>query len=109
MTDESQNRRIGDDRLIRLEQGYQGIELRLVELTTEVRLGRGNTEQLIHLQQRTLDRHESLLMGAEGKNGLVAGVNTLKRGEEARTWHLRGLWTAVLAGLSKFLFDAVKP
>ena len=101
-------RRSTDDRLIRLEQSHQMLELKMAELVTEIKNQHGNLNQMLMLQQRMLDRHDELLTGKDGKNGLIGRANRLEERETIRTWHLRAIWVALLGGFVNFVREGFR-
>lgn len=96
-------RRASDDRMLRLESSHQTLELKMTELVTEIKNQHGNLNQMLMLQQRILDRHDELLTGQGGKNGLVGRMNRADEREAIRTWNLRAIWVALLGVAGRLL------
>ena len=84
----------------------QRLEDQVQKLTTSVEGYRGNQEQTLMILQRIVNRHDEQLNGFQDKPGIVVKLDRVERVVESRTWHIRALWLALLAALSKLLADA---
>jgi hypothetical protein len=70
------------------------IETNLKLLTQEFR---ANNAQL----QRIVTRHDRILLGVDEAPGLALKVDRLEQSETRRVWHVRALWSAVMALLAR--------
>jgi hypothetical protein len=43
-----------------------------------------------------ISRHERILTGNDGNDGLVTEVRLLKEEKDNRSWHIRNIWTALI-------------
>lgn len=60
-----------------------------------------------HLR-RLEDKLDKYMLGDMGKhNGLLARVTRLETTEEHRRWHVRALWTAILAVFARLILDVL--
>ena len=106
MTDEY-SRRVGDDRLLRLEHGYDEMRLQIQKLIDEVKNQGGNTEHLIMLMQRVLDRQEKLISGdpSEGLIGFSIRIDRTEQTLKDWKWHIRLIWATIIGLVAKVLLD----
>ena len=70
------------------------------ELKTELRAFMAESRAGAREILKMIARHDRLLVGRDGDNGLVVMVDRLAQAEKRRVWHLRALWGAALAGLA---------
>jgi hypothetical protein len=76
---------------------------RLVAIETNLKL----LTQEVHASgtqlQRIVARHDRILLGTDEAPGLAVKVDRLEQSETRRVWHVRALWSAVMALLAKLL------
>ena len=92
-----------DARLTRLESQVSQTNVEVAKLVQTIDGYRGNQEQLLAMMQRMLNRHDEQLNGYQDKPGLVTHLDRIIQRENGRTWHIRALWTAVIAVVVRWI------
>lgn len=112
MSDQEQNRRISDDRLLQLAQSQDSLRdkveemtLKMVETIAEIKGWRGNHEHMMQDMQHLLHRHDTVLHGdgTTANPGLVVNHDRIKNITDSRTWHIRTLWVTIVGMVGAWL------
>ena len=91
---------LSDDRYEKITTELSRLSSLLIEYTTE---NRANHKHISAM----LEKHDHVLEG-NGKPGLKAAVAELVTTEKNRKWHLKAVYTALVAGFADRYFNFIK-